>query len=58
MLPVLNNLVRSARFLTKSMPRQMFTMLGLDQHLKVAYDLICKVSLYPSLICFIFKFKL
>lgn len=48
-LPVKNHLIRSARFLSKSVPRQMFTTLGLkgkdlDHHLKVAHDLMCKVN--------------
>lgn len=55
-LPVLNHLVRSARFLTKLVPRQMFRTLGLDDrspdhHLKVIHDLVCKVSLHNSLFC-------
>lgn len=55
-LSVPNHLVRLARFLTKSVLRQMFTIIGLegkgpDHHLKLAHDLICKVILIQF--CFV-----
>lgn len=53
-LLVSNHVVRSARFLTKLKPMQMFTTLGLDNkdldhHMKVAHNLIYKVNLIPIL---------
>lgn len=50
---MLNHMVRFAKFLTKFVSRPMFTMLvlnskGPDHHLKVARNMIWKVSLGPS----------